>query len=153
LEINAITDLVGQIQIDTETQLASKKAFCVYVFYNQIKSGAIYQPVSQRLLPLDLQWKRNLEKVSWPTNLIPEILCGNDVTLRAFIREYVFISLYRACAESLASENASRLAAMQRAEKNIEELLEKLGREFHDLRKNAIDAELSDVLVSFEVKP
>ena len=49
---------------------------------------------------------------------------GGTATLRALIREYLFISLFRACAESLASENASRLAAMQRADKNIDELLE-----------------------------
>jgi AraC family transcriptional regulator len=48
---------------------------------------------------------------------------GGTVTLRALIREYLFVSLFRACAESLASENASRLAAMQRADKNIDELL------------------------------
>ena len=46
------------------------------------------------------------------------------LALRAFVREYLFVSLFRACAESLASENASRLAAMQRADKNIDELLE-----------------------------
>ena len=38
--------------------------------------------------------------------------------LRALIREYLFITLFRACAESLASENASRLAAMERADRN-----------------------------------
>ena len=51
---------------------------------------------------------------------------GGTATLRALIREYLFVSLFRACAESLASENASRLAAMQRADKNINELLEEL---------------------------
>jgi F0F1-type ATP synthase gamma subunit len=34
-----------------------------------------------------------------------------------FIRGYLFMLLFQACAESLNSENASRLAAMQRAEK------------------------------------
>ncbi|MCI2284234.1 F0F1 ATP synthase subunit gamma [Colwellia sp. MSW7] len=61
------------------------------------------------------------------------------------------MSFYRACAESLASENASRLAAMQRAEKNIEELLEKLGREFNVLRQNSIDVELSDVIAGYDL--
>ena len=40
---------------------------------------------------------------------------------RALIREYLFVSLYRAFAESLASENASRLASMQVAERNIDD--------------------------------
>jgi hypothetical protein len=37
----------------------------------------------------------------------------------------------KAWAESLASENASRLAAMQRAEESIKDVLEKLNRTFH----------------------
>jgi F-type H+-transporting ATPase subunit gamma len=70
--------------------------------------------------------------------------------LRALIREYLFVSLFRACAESLASENASRLAAMQRADKNIDELLEDLNRTFHRQRQNGIDEELFDVISGFE---
>lgn len=46
---------------------------------------------------------------------------GGTTTLRTLIREYLFVSLFRACAESLASENASRLTAMQRADKNVDE--------------------------------
>ena len=71
-------------------------------------------------------------------------------TLRALIREYLFISLFRACAESLCSENASRLAAMQRADKNIDELLEDLNGTFHRLRQSGIDEELFDVVSGFE---
>ena len=77
-------------------------------------------------------------------------MCSGTVTLRALIREYLFISLFRACAESLASENASRLAAMQRADKNIDELLEDLNRTFHRQRQNGIDEELFDVISGFE---
>jgi F-type H+-transporting ATPase subunit gamma len=75
---------------------------------------------------------------------------GGTATLRALIREYLFVSLFRACAESLASENASRLAAMQRADKNIDELLEDLNRTFHRQRQNGIDEELFDVISGFE---
>ena len=82
----------------------------------------------QRLLPLDETWRAGLSKLAWPSANLPEVLEGGDATLQALISEYLFISLFRACAESLASENASRLAAMQRAEKNIGELLEELNQ-------------------------
>jgi F-type H+-transporting ATPase subunit gamma len=75
---------------------------------------------------------------------------SSTATLRALIREYLFISLFRACAESLASENASRLAAMQRADKNISDLLEQLHGTFHQLRQSGIDEELFDVISGFE---
>ena len=60
------------------------------------------------------------------------------------------MSLFKACAESLASENASRLNAMQRAEKNIDELLDDLNNTFHQLRQRSIDEELFDVVAGFE---
>jgi F-type H+-transporting ATPase subunit gamma len=75
---------------------------------------------------------------------------GGTATLRVLIREYLFVSLFRACAESLASENASRLAAMQRADKNIDELLEHLNGTFQRLRQSGIDEELFDVVAGFE---
>jgi F-type H+-transporting ATPase subunit gamma len=75
---------------------------------------------------------------------------GVTATLRALIHEYLFVSLFRACAESLASENASRLAAMQRADNNIDELLEHLNGTFHRLRQGGIDEELFDVISGFE---
>jgi F-type H+-transporting ATPase subunit gamma len=74
---------------------------------------------------------------------------GGTATLRALIREYLFVSLFRACAESLASENASRLAAMQRADKNIDDCW-RLNGTFHRLRQSGIDEELFDVISGFE---
>ena len=41
-------------------------------------------------------------------------------------------------------------AGMQRADKNIDELLEDLNRTFHRLRQNGIDEELFDVVSGFE---
>lgn len=149
--VNAIADLVRQIQIESHTQGTSAVNAVVYVFHNSPVSASLYQPVSQRLLPLDHQWYQSLIEVKWPTKMPPEFLCSSSTTIAALIREYVFISLYRACAESLASENASRLAAMQRAEKNIDELLGNLTRDFDRVRQSSIDEELSDVLAGYEL--
>lgn len=78
------------------------------------------------------------------------MLHAGEAALRAFVRESRFVSLFRTCAESLASENASRLAAMQRAEKNIDGLLEDLSRTFHRLRQRGNDEELFDQVAGFE---
>jgi F-type H+-transporting ATPase subunit gamma len=148
--VKAITPLVGQIQIESETDRATGEVTRVYVFHNRPKSGALYEPVSQRLLPLDTRWQQSLAKVSWPTRALPEVMGPGTTAMGALIREYLFISLFRACAESLASENASRLAAMERANKNIDELLEQLHGTFHRLRQSGIDEELFDVIAGFE---
>jgi F-type H+-transporting ATPase subunit gamma len=147
--VKAITPLVGQILLESEARQRRGIAE-LHLFHNRPKSGAIYEPVNQRLLPLDEEWRRKLAALPWPTANLPEVIGGGTETLRAFIRGYLFVSIFRACAESLASENASRLSAMQRADKNIDELLEDLNRTFHRLRQNGIDEELFDVVSGFE---
>jgi len=148
--INAITPLVGQILVEIENQREQAGIGQILLIHNRPKSGALYEPVCQRLLPLDEVWRQQLASTPWPTNKLPEVLDCGEPTVLTFIREYLFVSLFRACAESLASENASRLAAMQRAEKNIGELLEVLDLDFHRLRQSAIDEELFDVVSGFE---
>ena len=148
--VQAITPLVGQIQIESEAHRDKGENTPLWVFHNRPLSGALYEPVSQRLLPLDAQWQQGLANIHWPTTNLPEVIGRGTLTLRALIREYLFISLFRACAESLASENASRLAAMQRADKNINDLLEQLHGTFHQLRQSSIDEELFDVISGFE---
>jgi len=148
--VKAITPLVGRILVESETRHSQGEVSELHLFYNRSSSGAVYAPVSQRLLPLDETWRRKLAGLPWPTGNLPEVMGAGTATLRALIREYLFVSLYRACAESLASENASRLAAMQRAEKNIDELLEDLSGAFHRLRQSGIDEELFDVVSGFE---
>ena len=148
--VKAITPLVGQILVENEKHYNQDEANELYLFYNSPTSGSVYIPVTQRLLPLDAEWQITMAKLPWPTKNLPQDLGDGTVTLRALIREYLFVSLFRACAESLASENASRLAAMQRADKNIEESLEDLNRKFHRLRQSGIDEELFDVVSGFE---
>ena len=148
--VKAITPLVGRILVESETRHSQGEVTELHLFYNRPTSGAVYAPVSQRLLPLDENWRRNLTELPWPTRNLPEVMGGGPAIFRALIREYLFVSLFRACAESLASENASRLAAMQRADKNIDELLEDLNGTFHRLRQSGIDEELFDVISGFE---
>jgi len=148
--VGVITPLVGQILVESEERRRQGEVAELHLFYNRPTSGAVYEPVHQRLLPLDEIWRRELANLPWPTKNLPEVMGGGTATLRALIHEYLFVSLFRACAESLASENASRLAAMQRADRNIDELLEDLHGTFHGLRQSGIDEELFDVISGFE---
>ena len=153
--VEQITRLVGQLLLtipalagDSNGEPPGHSASLV-LFYNR-PSGAGYTPVTQRLLPLDGPWQRELADQPWPAKQLPEVLGSGAQALRAFLREHLFVSLFRASAESLASENASRLAAMQRADKNIGVLLTELGARFNRLRQSGIDEELFDVIAGFD---
>lgn len=52
--------------------------------------------------------------------------------------------------KALAAENASRLAAMQGAESNIEDRLDELQGRYHRQRQMGITEELLDVVSGFE---
>ena len=141
-----ISKLLSECEVDQKDGIDSS----VIVFHNRPKSKVLYIPVSEKLLPLDSNWQRDLIKEQWPSKNLPEVLGDNTKTLRALTREYLFIFLFRACAESLASENSSRLSAMERADHNIKELLKDLKRNFNQIRQSNIDEELFDVVSGFE---
>ena len=148
--IEAITPLIDQILQKIEVLREKNENLQVWLFYHQPDTGAGYIASSQHILPLDKSWLNNLQQIHWPSKQLPEVIHQPKKALLAFIREYLFVSIFRACAQSLASENASRLAAMQRAEKNIDDLLEDMNRTFHRLRQSKIDEELFDVISGFE---
>jgi F-type H+-transporting ATPase subunit gamma len=148
--VKAITPLVGQILLESEKSRRPSELTSLRLIYNCPTARNVYAPVTRQLLPLDEAWRRELVELPWPTVTVPEVLGGSAATLPALIRDYLFISLFRACAESLASEHASRLAAMERADRNIDELLETLHGRFHRLRQSSIDEELFDVIAGFE---
>ena len=148
--VQAITPLVWDILVQSEQSTGAEQVTTLYLCYNEPIARTIFAPTSQRLLPLDDAWRRQLAAQAWPCHNLPEIIGNHDTTLRALIREYLFVSIFRACAESLASENGSRLAAMQRADKNIETLLDKLNGNFHRQRQGSVDEELFDVISGFE---
>jgi F-type H+-transporting ATPase subunit gamma len=73
-----------------------------------------------------------------------------DALFSAVVRQHLFVTLHRAVAESLAAENASRLAAMHAAERNIDERLDALRGQFHLQRQTAITTELLDIVSGYE---
>jgi F-type H+-transporting ATPase subunit gamma len=150
--VDAIAAFVGQLVIEIEARQACGDVNEVYVIHHRPGAGMQHAPVNQRLLPMDTAWVAQLQARPWPCKTVPQALPGGAAMLLAAVSEYLFVSLYRACCESLASENTARLAAMQRAEKNIGELQQALQRSFHAMRQGAIDAELFDLVSGFETE-
>lgn len=142
--IGAITSLVTSILSVLQTKYEAGLVSEVYLYHNRPTENGIFEQTALRLLPLDEQWRADILRQRWPGSNLPEVLGDINTTLLDFVHEYLFVALFRACAESLASENASRLAAMHRAEKNIGELLDSMHQQFHQLRQSGIDEELFD---------
>jgi F-type H+-transporting ATPase subunit gamma len=147
--VDGISALVEQLQFDSEASHAAGECTSVFVFNNCPQSVARYGPVSLRLLPLDARAAAHRAPPSGPAVRFREVLGANDATRSALVREHLFISIYKACAESLASENGSRLVAMQNAQQNIEALAAATSQSYYRLRQSSIDADLFDVMTGF----
>jgi len=141
-----VQDLLLRIQAWTDVQGLDQ----VFLFYSRPVSAATYRPHSVRLLPVDEQWLKTMREKSWPTRMLPMFTMDRERLFWALIQHYLFVSLFRAIAESAASENASRLASMQGAEKNIREQLAELNSRYHQQRQMTITEELLDIVSGFE---
>ena len=148
--VAGITPMVQDLILVLEDWHFRQQIDHIYLYYNEYLSGANYRAHTLQLLPVDQQWLRKLKQKKWPSHILPTYTMAWGALFMALIREYLFVSLYRAFAESLASENASRLASMQNAEKNIEERLQELNGQFHRQRQMTITEELLDIVAGFE---
>jgi F-type H+-transporting ATPase subunit gamma len=147
--IAALTPRVQDLLLHIEAWHAQHHLDHVYLFYSRHLSSVAYQPHTVHLLPVDQTWLQGIRQHAWPSQVLPTFTMDRERLFSALIRQYLFISLYQALAESLASEHASRLAAMQHADRNIQERLEELRAQFRQ-RQLAITTELLDIVAGFE---
>jgi F-type H+-transporting ATPase subunit gamma len=145
-----ITPLVQEIIMIIEEWHFRQNVDHFMLFYNKYVSGATYHPHQVQLLPVNRDWLKEIAHKKWDSKTLPIYRMDGDKIFSSLIREYLFVSIYRAFAESLASENASRLASMQNAEKNIEEQMQDLHVQFHRTRQMTITEELLDIVAGFE---
>jgi F-type H+-transporting ATPase subunit gamma len=118
--------------------------------YNRHQGSKTYQSTELLLLPLDLRQFHRLQEERWPSPRLPTFSMDRALLLSRLLHQYLFVCIFRACAESLASEHAARLEAMHAAQRNIDERLELLTTSFRRTRQEAITAELLDVVSGFE---
>jgi F-type H+-transporting ATPase subunit gamma len=145
-----ITRTVQRMLVQLDAWQADAAVVRVRLFYNRHAGRKSYQPTDVDLLPVDLERFRGLAEKPWPSRSLPTFSMPRPVLLQRLVRQYLFVALFRACAESQASEHASRLAAMQAAQRNLDERLDEVTMTYRRARQNDITAELLDVVAGFE---
>jgi F-type H+-transporting ATPase subunit gamma len=150
--VDGINPAVQSLLLTIEALRNSGAVTQVNLYYNHPISGSTYQPTRVQLMPVDLERFRSPEAEDDETSSrsLPMYTMEYPRLLSALLRQYLFAQLYRAYAESLTSENTSRLLTMQSAEKNIEERLAELNTLYHGQRQGAITSELLDIVSGVE---
>lgn len=122
----------------------------VVIFHNKRTSSSTFRPHSLKLLPPDFRDLTQPRPSDGEFATLPTFTMDRVELFRSLVRQYLFVTLFRACAESLASENASRIASMQSAEKTIDDRLEELRSRLNERRQTAITEELLDIITGYE---
>ena len=143
--VDATEDAVATVVAQVETWQAERGVDQVFVIHHQPTSGIGYRPRTVQLLPLDVAWLRELRARPWPSPRVPMAGLDGPRLLRGLVRQQLAHVLVRAFAASQAAENAARLAAMEAAERNVDERLVQLRHAANQERQNAVTAELLDV--------
>jgi F-type H+-transporting ATPase subunit gamma len=137
------------LQIDRWTK--EERVTEVHLAHNRRGERARAVPTGRQLLPVQESYFQQLAVKPWPSRSLPAFSMEPAAILSWLIRQHLFVVLYRALAESLASEHSARLSAMQSAERNIDERGEELASAYRQKRQEAITRELLDVVAGFRM--
>lgn len=148
--VSGISQAVHDLLLHVEELRFQKGLDRLVLVHHRPVAPAGSLPAAVQLLPVDRDWLRALGERRWSSRTVPTFTMDRRPLFSALIRQHLFLALYRAFAETLASENASRLASMQAAEKNIRDHLARLASDYHRGRQQSITAELQDIVAGFE---
>jgi F-type H+-transporting ATPase subunit gamma len=148
--IEGLSRLVQTMIVEIDRWARVEEVRQVWLVHNRREGRNTAKPQAHRLLPLPDSYLRKLSEADWPGRSLPLFRMDPDRLMSWLVQQRLFVVIYRALAEALASEHASRLAAMQAAERNIEERRDDLRQLYRLRRQETITRELLDVVSGYE---
>ena len=118
----------------------------VVLVHNEFVSALTQRPRVVQLLPLAAQDEEEAEEVGPPFVIEPD----PDALLAVLLPKAVEVEIFRALLDSQAGEHAARMAAMESATRNTEELIESLTLRYNRARQAAITRELVEIVSGAE---
>ncbi len=143
-----ITPIVQRVLLSIDDFRKQRPIGRIILYYNKPVGKISMKEVKEILFPLDLA-KMTRKPADWNSKSLPDVFMDKEEMLSDLIQQIFFISLYRTFCYSLVTENASRLASMQSAEKNIQERLEELEFHYRRERQSQITEDISDIISGY----
>ncbi len=148
--VDGIPEVVQELVVRIDQWQAEEGVSRVAVVFQHPLSRTRRVPRVFQVAPPDAARLRRIAEEPWPTQRLPDSPHSFGVLMSGLLRADLFVALYRALADARAAEHGARLTAMQAAERSIEEQLERLTTEFHQLRQAEITAQILDVVSGYE---
>ena len=135
-------DKVGQIIIE---KFENKEFDVCTIFYNQFKNVITQIPQEQQIIPLKMT-----EDESKKSEESYEFEPDEDEILGNLLPKNISTQIFKAMLENSASEQGSRMSAMDNATRNAGEMVDKLTIEYNRSRQAAITKELIEIISGAE---
>ncbi len=135
-----------KISRDLLTHFETQESDEVYLLYNYFKSAISQIPQIEKLFPVETKTTPDDEPKSYLDLFEPNV----EAILNEVVIQTVRFSVYEALLNSIASEHASRMTAMDNASKNAGELIDKYTLQMNRARQAAITTELAEIVSGAE---
>ncbi len=135
-------DKVGKIVIE---KFEAEEFDVCTIFYNQFKNVITQIPQAQQIIPLNVE---NSEKNKSEDSY--EFEPDEDEILSNLLPKNISTQIFKAMLENSASEQGSRMSAMDNATRNAGEMVDKLTIEYNRSRQAAITKELIEIISGAE---
>jgi F-type H+-transporting ATPase subunit gamma len=117
-----------------------------HLFYSHFKSVLTQEPTEQQIIPVSIPAAAEASGVSAAVDYEPD----EEEILADLLPRNVAIQLYRAIRENSASEQGSKMTAMDNATRNAGDLIQKLTIQYNRSRQAAITTELVEIISGAE---
>ncbi len=114
------------------------------IFYNQFKNVITQIPQAQQIIPLNNEGEESSSDESY------EFEPDEDEILSNLLPKNISTQIFKAMLENSASEQGSRMSAMDNATRNAGEMVDKLTIEYNRSRQAAITKELIEIISGAE---
>jgi F-type H+-transporting ATPase subunit gamma len=118
----------------------------VHLFYARFQSALVQEPVGQQIIPVPPVESAEAAGGGAAVDYEPD----EDEILAELLPRNVAVQIFRALLENAASEQGSRMTAMDNATRNAGDMINRLTIEFNRTRQAAITKELIEIISGAE---
>jgi F-type H+-transporting ATPase subunit gamma len=136
-----LADLAQGIAEEAAAQYERGEIDALYVIYNYFSSALTQTPTVSRVFPMPLPAAETAPRE------VPHLLEPNpEAVLSALLPRFIETSLLHALLESSASEHGARMAAMDKASTNAEDMIARLTLNMNKIRQASITNQIIEIV-------
>ena len=122
----------------------------VHLLYARFQSALVQEPVSQQIIPIARPAEASLSETGAAVGAGVEYEPDEEEILAELLPRNIAVQIFRALLENAASEQGSRMTAMDNATRNAGDMINRLSIQYNRQRQAAITTELVEIISGAE---